>query len=375
MGLSPTFSRTHSGILTSRRSTKAHASASPPTGTLSYRGRLPQRPPPASADGFSPDHFRRRRTRRVSCYALFQGWLLPSQPPRCLGTPTSFAPLSRHLGTLAEGLGSSPLADEHYRPPTVSRAPPTGIRSLPGVGTPPRGPPPNSALPPAGTTRGTTSIVFGENQLSPGLLGLSPLPTGHRRLLQQPPVRPSTGRYPSFSLPMGRSPRLRVGRTRLHAPSTRFRFGSAACPPLNLAAHDHSPDHNAKGTRSGHPQGAPLPPLVGARFQALFHRPPGLLFTLPSRYWCTIGHGRVFSLGGWSPQLPAGFHVPHRTQAPKPSRNHRLRLQDSHLLRCGLPADFDSPALQDGLRPAWALQPRRALGPHGLGSSPFARHY
>ena len=28
-------------------------------------------------------------------------------------------------------------------------------------------------------TRGTTSIVFGENQLSPALIGLSPLPTGH----------------------------------------------------------------------------------------------------------------------------------------------------------------------------------------------------
>ena len=28
-------------------------------------------------------------------------------------------------------------------------------------------------------TRGTTSIVFGENQLSPALIGLSPLPTSH----------------------------------------------------------------------------------------------------------------------------------------------------------------------------------------------------
>jgi hypothetical protein len=63
---------------------------------------------------------------------------------------------------------------------------------------------------------------------------------------------------------------------------------------------------------------APLLPLVGTRFQDLFHWPPGLLFTVPSRYSFTIGHGRVFSLGGWSPQIPTGFLVPRRTQVPKP---------------------------------------------------------
>ena len=74
---------------------------------------------------------------------------------------------------------------------------------------PPR---PFSALPPADMHRGTTSIVFGENQLSPSLIGLSPLPTAHRKLFQQQPVRPSTGLYPSFSLAMGRSLRFRVYR-------------------------------------------------------------------------------------------------------------------------------------------------------------------
>ena len=46
-----------------------------------------------------------------------------------------------------------------------------------------------------------------------------------------------------------------------------------------------------------------LLPLVGTRFQVLFHSPPGVLFTFPSRYSCTIGRGRVFSLGGWSPRI------------------------------------------------------------------------
>ena len=54
--------------------------------------------------------------------------------------------------------------------------------------------------------------------------------------------------------------------------------------------------------------------LVGARFQVLFHSPPGVLFTFPSRYSFAIGHRRVFSLGGWSPLLRTGFHVPGPTR-------------------------------------------------------------
>ena len=57
-----------------------------------------------------------------------------------------------------------------------------------------------------------------------------------------------------------------------------------------------------------------LPLVVGARFQVLFHSPSGVLFTFPSRYWCAIGRRVVFSLGGWSPQIPTGFHVSRGTR-------------------------------------------------------------
>jgi hypothetical protein len=40
---------------------------------------------------FSPDHFRRRTTRRVSCYALFKWWLPLSQHPRCFRNSTSLS--------------------------------------------------------------------------------------------------------------------------------------------------------------------------------------------------------------------------------------------------------------------------------------------
>lgn len=53
--------------------------------------------------------------------------------------------------------------------------------------------------------------------------------------------------------------------------------------------------------------------LVGARFQVLFHSPPGVLFTFPSRYCFAIGHQVVFRLGWWSTRLPTGFHVPRGT--------------------------------------------------------------
>jgi hypothetical protein len=46
----------------------------------------------ASVCGLSPDTFSAQDglSRPVSCYAFFKGWLLLSQPPGCLGLPTSF---------------------------------------------------------------------------------------------------------------------------------------------------------------------------------------------------------------------------------------------------------------------------------------------
>ena len=84
---------------------------------------------------------------------------------------------------------------------------------------------------------------------------------------------------------------------------------------LNLAAYRNSLAHSTKGTPSQRERLLRL--LVGARFQVLFHSPLGVLFTFPSRYWYAIGHRRVFSLGGWSPLLRTGFHVPGPTREPQ----------------------------------------------------------
>ena len=63
-----------------------------------------------------------------------------------------------------------------------------------------------------------------------------------------------------------------------------------------------------------------LPLLVGIRFQVLLTPLTGVLFTFPSRYWFTIGRQTVFSLGGWSPQIPTRFLVSRGTWEPCPER-------------------------------------------------------
>ena len=93
---------------------------------------------------------------------------------------------------------------------------------------------------------------------------------------------------------------------------TRFRFGFTS--RLNLAGHRNSQAHYAKGTRSHVACAIVLSRLVDIRFQSLFTPLAGVLFTFPSRYWFTIGHQVVFSLGRWSSRIPTGFLVSRCTQ-------------------------------------------------------------
>ena len=212
------------------------------------------------------------------------------------------------------------------------------------------------------------------------MIGLSPLSWGHPLRFQPKWVRPSTGSYPRFSLPMDSSPG----------------FASAACDSLAiLKARFHcgsfqnlTSPHTAtrwlilqKARR--HPAWG-LRLLVGARFQVLFHSPLGVLFTFPSRYWSTIGHRRVFSLGGWSPQLRTGFHVPGATRVPA-SQSARFRVRGSHPVPPAFPGRSATARICNcvhGIRPMeWRVpQPLMQQRPYaytcmGLGSRAFARRY
>ena len=136
---------------------------------------------------------------------------------------------------------------------------------------------------------------FGEYELSPSLISLSPLPTAHRQNFQLSCVRTSTTCYGRFILAMGRSPGF------ASAPCNSialFGLAFAAAAPLNGLTLLHRTTRQLIMQKArGHSAEAELPLLVSKRFQVLFHSPPGVLFTFPSRYWFTIGHERVFSLG------------------------------------------------------------------------------
>ncbi len=69
-----------------------------------------------------------------------------------------------------------------------------------------RSPHRNSALPPGYNHNRCASTHFGENQLAPGSIGISPLTTPHPPIFQHRSVRTSTWCYPSFILDMVRSP-------------------------------------------------------------------------------------------------------------------------------------------------------------------------
>ena len=70
-----------------------------------------------------------------------------------------------------------------------------------------------------------------------------------------------------------------------HTTLALFRLAFASAPMLqhlNLATYHNSLARSTKSTRS-----LALPLLVSIRFQILFHSPPGVLFTFPSRY-CSL---------------------------------------------------------------------------------------
>ena len=151
----------------------------------------------------------------------------------------------------------------------------------------------------------------------------------------------------------------------------------------------NSPAHYAKGTRSP-PEGSKLPSgrlplLVGTWFQVLFHSPPGVLFTFPSRYWFAIGRQRVFSLGRWASRIPTGFHVSRGTWDLVPGSRGAFAYGTFTLY--GRP--FQAAQLASRLvTPRWGLR-SHLIGSHnpsrttragfsvrpGLGCFPFAHRY
>ena len=177
---------------------------------------------------------------------------------------------------------------------------------------------------------------FGENQLSRSLIGLSPLSTAHPLHFRLKWVRSSTTSYRRFNLAMDRS--LRFG-SRTCDSNALFRLAFATAAPHGLTSPHitNSQAHSSKGTPS--PLLRRLRRFVSKRFQVLFHSPPGVLFTFPSRYLSAIGHQGVFRLSGWSRQIHTEFHGLGATW-DEFKESARFRVRGSHPLRRPLPEAF-----------------------------------
>jgi hypothetical protein len=184
-----------------------------------------------------------------------------------------------------------------------------------------------------------------------------------------------------FTLPMGRSPSFgSVGRD--WSPfRTRVRSGSS-CRCLSLATPNHSSAHSTKGTPS-HTIKACSDRLEAHGFRICFTPLVGVLFTIPSRYWFTIGRLRYLALGGGPPRFPPDITCP----AVLTQSLHRVGCAVAYgaLTRSGRPFQWrsaDTPVAARGQSPP----PSHPFFPHpgsadwlvrrcGLGSSPFARRY
>ena len=109
---------------------------------------------------------------------------------------------------------------------------------------------------------------FGEYELSPSLISLSPLPSTHPEAFQRLLVRSSSWCYPAFNLVKGRSLGF-ASTTTDYAPSSdslslRLRASSHLTLPATVTRRfimQKARRHSQKLLR----------PLAGARFQVLFH--------------------------------------------------------------------------------------------------------
>ena len=111
---------------------------------------------------------------------------------------------------------------------------------------------------------------FGEYELSPSLISLSPLPSAHPEAFQRLLVRSSSWCYPAFNLAKGRSLGF-ASATADYTPSS-----DSLSLRIRVSSHLTLP---AKATRRFIMQKArrhvitTLRPLVGRRVQGLFHSP------------------------------------------------------------------------------------------------------
>ncbi len=165
--------------------------------------------------------------------------------------------------------------------------------------------------------RGCTCMHFGENQLSPGSIGFSPLSTSPPLVLQHQWVRASTEYHLRFTLLMDSSRGFGSHRCYARPLQTRLPSGCPALALVNLQQTMHSPDHSTKGT----PSAASRRPLAAGEYvvSGSLSSPSRGAFHLSLTVLVHYQSLKIVCLGGWSPQLPTSLLVARGTQdTPRP---------------------------------------------------------
>ena len=120
-------------------------------------------------------------------------------------------------------------------------------------------------------------------------------------------VRSSMKLYLHFNLPMDRSPGFGSASCYLLA---LFRLALASAPNLKFLTSQHNATRRSVLQKVQGRAFITLPLLVNTGFQVLFHSPPGVLFTFPSRYYSLSVTKSYLALGGGPPCFPPDSSCP-----------------------------------------------------------------
>ena len=118
-----------------------------------------------------------------------------------------------------------------------------------------------------------------------------------------------------------------------------FRLAFASAPRLYRLTSQHNVTRRPVLQKVRHHTRVVLCLLVSIRFQVLFHSPPGVLFTFPSRYYSLSVTWSYLALGDGPPVFRQDFSCPDVLRIPLTFSQFRLR--DSYPLRCGFPTVFN----------------------------------
>ena len=95
-----------------------------------------------------------------------------------------------------------------------------------------------------------------------------------------------------------------------HATIALFRLAFASAPNLQFLTLLHNVTRRSVLQKVRDRAFLALSLLVNTGFQVLFHSPPGVLFTFPSRYYALSVTNSYLGLGGGPPGFPPDFSCP-----------------------------------------------------------------